>query len=70
MSVFLPVPLMGMYACTYCGGPARWQALTDDGYVDVCADHLPVADWEDAWLPPHERNQTDWERDVIRPWGI
>lgn len=46
MSVYLPVPLMGMYACAYCGVPARWQALTGDGYADVCESHLtyPVTD--------------------------
>lgn len=33
-------------------------------------DHVTVTDWEDVWLPPHERNQADWERDVIRPLGI
>lgn len=46
MSVFLPVPLRGMYACAYCGMPARWQALTEGGYADVCESHLsyPVTD--------------------------
>jgi len=40
MSVFLPVPLRGMCACAYCDGPARWQALTEGGYADVCESHL------------------------------
>ena len=51
MSVFLPVPLMGLHACVVCNGCvrvsaadgcARWIALTEDGYTDVCAEHLPT----------------------------
>lgn len=46
MSVFLPVPLMGLHACVVCNGCARWITLTEDGYADVCESHLtyPVTD--------------------------
>lgn len=31
--------LTAMYQCRYCTDPARWLALTKDGYTDVCDAH-------------------------------
>jgi hypothetical protein len=36
------IELSALFACVACGMPAKWNALTEDGYADVCESHLPV----------------------------